>query len=76
LRPPVNAIWSAVEKEVHVAAFDPEDEPGQGSGKEEKSVQKKRYEKPSFRWEKVFETQALACGKVTLPQCRVSRKTS
>jgi hypothetical protein len=25
---------------------------------------KKRYEKPAFRYEQVFETRALACGKV------------
>jgi hypothetical protein len=27
-------------------------------------VPKKPYEKPSFRYEKVFVTTALACGKV------------
>jgi len=26
--------------------------------------QKKRYEKPSFRFEEVFVTSALTCGKV------------
>jgi hypothetical protein len=25
---------------------------------------KKRYEKPAFRYERVFETRALSCGKV------------
>lgn len=59
-----------------MASFHPEDRPGLGSGKKEKPVQKKLYEKPSFRWEKVFETQALSCGKITHPQCRGSRKTS
>jgi len=63
-----------------VAKFDQE-EPGkldQAFGVDEKPVQKKRYEKPSFRWEKVFETQALICGKVqaTESSCRLNRKTS
>jgi hypothetical protein len=32
---------------------------------------KKPYEKPSFRFEKVFVTSALSCGKVTGDnQCR------
>ena len=29
---------------------------------------KKPYEKPSFRYEKVFVTTALSCGKVTNTQ--------
>ena len=29
---------------------------------------KKPYEKPSFRFEKVFVTTALSCGKVTSTQ--------
>jgi hypothetical protein len=39
---------------------------------------KRRYEKPSFKFEKVFETQALSCGKIsiTLQQCRLNRKNS
>jgi len=39
---------------------------------------KRPYEKPSFRFEGVFETSALACGKLnpTQGQCRSSRKTS
>lgn len=41
-------------------------------------VFKKKYEKPSFRFEKVFETMALACGKIspTEFQCRFNRKSS
>jgi hypothetical protein len=41
------------------------------STEEEKSVlesrrsAKKPYQKPGFRSEKVFETMALACGKIT-----------
>jgi hypothetical protein len=39
---------------------------------------KKPYQKPAFRYERVFETQALSCGKViaTLPLCQSSTKTS
>ncbi|MBV8050015.1 MAG: hypothetical protein JOZ80_02425 [Acidobacteriaceae bacterium] len=39
---------------------------------------KKPYHKPGFRFEKVFETMALACGKVhpTQFQCRFNRKNS
>ncbi len=39
---------------------------------------KKLYKKPSFRYERVFETAALACGKIagTNPTCNASRKTS
>lgn len=35
------------------------------------------YEKPTLRWEGVFETMALVCGKLsTQGQCRVSIKAS
>jgi hypothetical protein len=40
---------------------------------------KKLYRKPSFRYERVFETLALSCGKVSPTQgtCQgTSRKTS
>jgi hypothetical protein len=39
---------------------------------------KKPYQKPSFRFERVFETAALACGKIagTSAICNSSRKTS
>jgi hypothetical protein len=38
---------------------------------------KKPYTKPAFRFERVFETQALSCGKTHgLGQCHFSRKTS
>ena len=45
------------------------DKPGAG---------KKPYQKPEFRYERVFETMALSCGKVspTEFQCRFNRKTS
>jgi hypothetical protein len=39
---------------------------------------KKPYQKPEFRFERVFETMALSCGKIspTEFQCRFNRKTS
>ena len=39
---------------------------------------KKPYVKPAFRHEKVFETMALACGKInsTQVQCRTNKKNS
>jgi hypothetical protein len=39
---------------------------------------KKPYQKPSFRHERVFETMALACGKIehTQSQCHFNRKNS
>jgi hypothetical protein len=43
------------------------------------SNQKKRaYQKPAFRHERVFETMALACGKMSATQgaCHHNRKVS
>jgi hypothetical protein len=38
---------------------------------------KKPYEKPRVRFERVFETMAMACGKVQLQNsCRGNRKAS
>jgi hypothetical protein len=39
---------------------------------------KRPYVKPSFEHERVFETMALACGKVsqTQAQCHFNRKNS
>ncbi|MCX7139848.1 MAG: hypothetical protein NT123_01875 [Proteobacteria bacterium] len=39
---------------------------------------KKPYIKPAFRHEQIFETMALACGKInnTQSQCRRNRKNS
>jgi hypothetical protein len=41
-------------------------------------AQKRPYVKPAFRHEKVFETMALACGKISGTQlsCRTNRKNS
>jgi hypothetical protein len=39
---------------------------------------RKPYQKPAFRFERVFETMALSCGKIysTQKHCRFNRKTS
>lgn len=39
---------------------------------------RKPYQKPAFRFERVFETMALSCGKTnsTQSQCRFNRKNS
>ena len=39
---------------------------------------KRPYQKPSFKWERVFETSALTCGKVgtTTPECKFNRKSN
>jgi hypothetical protein len=43
----------------------------------QKKQVKKPYTKPAFRFEHVFETQALSCGKLdTQTQCHLNRKTS
>jgi hypothetical protein len=40
--------------------------------------EKKLYQKPAFRYERVFETLALSCGKIAPTQstCHHNRKTS
>jgi hypothetical protein len=44
----------------------------------EKVRAKRPYKKPEVRHERIFETMALACGKVraTQAQCRFNRKRS
>jgi hypothetical protein len=44
----------------------------------QKKPAKKPYTKPSFRFERVFETSALSCGKVgpTSTQCKINNKLS
>jgi hypothetical protein len=39
---------------------------------------RKEYQKPAFQHERVFETMALACGKLSPTQlsCRFNRKNS
>ena len=53
---------------------------GEAVAREESEPTRSRrpYQKPAFRFERVFETTALSCGKVnsTQFQCRFNRKTS
>ena len=39
---------------------------------------KRRYLKPTFRFERIFETMALSCGKTNTvqAQCAMNRKNS
>jgi len=47
------------------------------SKEKEQTTDKKPYEKPSFRFEKVFVTSALSCGKTgTQAQCSLNVKFS
>jgi hypothetical protein len=45
---------------------------------ESRKEEKRPYQKPSFRCEKIFETMALQCGKVQTTQsgCHSNRKAS
>ena len=54
------------------------DQPNGSIAGEPRDCAKKPYLKPAFRHEKVFETMALACGKVNATQasCRTNRKNS
>jgi hypothetical protein len=51
---------------------------GRGKAQADGQPTKKPYKKPSFRCERVFETQALSCGKISVTQkhCRFNRKGS
>jgi hypothetical protein len=44
----------------------------------EEQLGRRPYEKPTFRYERAFETTALSCGKAqsTQGQCQVNRKVS
>jgi hypothetical protein len=55
-------------KQTHRVTGQPEIEPGV----------RKPYQKPALRYERVFETSALTCGKVQTTQsgCHQNRKTS
>jgi len=56
-----------------------ENQPSHGNEKQLNARKnKKPYQKPAFRHERVFETQALACGKVGGPQaqCQFQQKAS
>jgi len=48
------------------------------TGCETEARLKKTYHKPTVRYERVFEVQALSCGKVSVTEstCAHNRKTS
>jgi hypothetical protein len=50
----------------------------QNSPKPRETADKKPYIKPAFRFERVFETRALSCGKMadTQGSCHHNRRTS
>jgi hypothetical protein len=51
----------------------------QSSSEEQRSaaIEKKPYEKPGFRYEQVFVTSALTCGKtITEGSCHLNTKVS
>lgn len=50
----------------------------QNTPKPREIVARKPYIKPAFRFERVFETRALSCGKVSDTQgsCHHNRRTS
>ena len=52
--------------------------PGPDSTPTDIPPRKRPYEKPSFRFEGVFETTALACGKTnsSQAQCRFNHRAS
>jgi hypothetical protein len=52
--------------------------PNPTSDKPQGARVKKPYQKPAFRSERVFETMALACGKIsaTSGPCKSNRKNS
>lgn len=51
---------------------------GETNASEKRGAAKKPYKKPAFKHERVFETMALACGKVhpTASGCRFNRRSS
>jgi hypothetical protein len=51
---------------------------GQASASEPKLRPKRPYHKPTVRFERVFEVQALTCGKVQTTQasCHYNRRAS
>ena len=52
--------------------------PGSETATEAKPRARKPYTRPTFVREQLFETMALACGKIngTIAQCRLNKKNS
>jgi hypothetical protein len=57
---------------------DAQKENAERAGTFEKPREKRAYKKPSFRYERIFVTSALSCGKVSVTQasCTLNRKLS
>ena len=51
---------------------------GNMANQENRAEGKKPYDKPAVRFERIFETMALSCGKLnpTQGQCKSNRKAS
>ena len=58
--------------------MDTTEEKGRQAAKDRQTTAKKPYVKPELRFEKVFETRALSCGKVRTTQgsCAHNRRAS
>jgi hypothetical protein len=61
-----------VSDEVNAPAASPPEVPASGG------AAKQKYRKPAFRYERVFETMALTCGKISSTQasCHSNKKNS
>jgi hypothetical protein len=57
---------------------DAQKENAESAGASGKPRKKKAYKKPTYRYERVFVTSALSCGKVNATQssCMMNRKLS
>jgi hypothetical protein len=59
-----------------MSASDQQESAESPRGPETPAIAKKAWRKPTYRFERVFETQALTCGKTaTQGQCRAVRKS-
>ncbi len=70
LRDLVEAVW--------VTMRDYMNKPQSPESQEKTATKKKPYQRPTYRSERVFETMALSCGKVSATErnCRHNRKAS
>jgi hypothetical protein len=68
------AIGIAVERDVTIMAMNN----SSNEGPRPAAIEKKPYEKPGFRYEQVFVTSALSCGKISPSQsgCALNLKVS
>jgi hypothetical protein len=68
---PPNAVdlWSSMQQD---------QEPDERPGADDRPNGKKPYVKPSYEFERAFETMALSCGKINITQmqCKFNRKSS